>query len=114
MCVREHCSPQLMCIFVRPTARALMSIKFRVLSWNCRRARATSPIWGHLMEINPDLALLQEVSSIPESIERAFATSLEHAAGKAENPQRFKTGILVRGSIEDRLVLSSPQGLGCQ
>jgi endonuclease/exonuclease/phosphatase (EEP) superfamily protein YafD len=59
------------------------------------------------MEINPDLALLQEVSSIPESIEQAFATSLEPAAGKAQKPRRFKTGILVRGRIEGRLALSS-------
>jgi hypothetical protein len=54
------------------------------------------------------VALLQEVGSIPESIDRAFAASLEPAAGKTEKPQRFKTGILVRGKIEGRLALSSP------
>jgi exonuclease III len=60
--------------------------------------------------MKPDLALLQEVTSIPESIERAFAVSLESAAGKTEKPQSFKTGILVRGRIEARLFLSSSKG----
>jgi hypothetical protein len=69
-----------------------MTAAFRVVSWNCRKATGKSRLWDHLMAMNPDVILLQEVSSTPEAIQRAFSTSLEPAPGKNDKPQRFITG----------------------
>jgi hypothetical protein len=42
-----------------------MNNNFRVVVWNCRRAAAKSKtVWNYLLQLEPSLALLQEVSGI--------------------------------------------------
>jgi hypothetical protein len=36
---------------------------FRAITWNCRRAGARSALWDYFMELDPDVALLQEERS---------------------------------------------------
>jgi exonuclease III len=77
----------------------------RVVSWNCRRAGTGSDVWKYLLELDPDIALLQEVSALPKDILRIYACEKVHAMGKRGTPQRFCTAILVKGQIEGSLHL---------
>ena len=41
----------------------------RILSWNCRRAGTDRhAAWEYFMELAPDIAVLQEVTGIPQYI----------------------------------------------
>ena len=44
----------------------------RVISWNMNKATDTSAAWKILADLNPDVALLQEVTKIPNSIKELF------------------------------------------
>lgn len=79
----------------------------RVLTWNCRRATRRSPVWEHLHEWSPDIALLQEVTSFPSSLINEYDIRFEKAAGKSGQPQRFGSALLVKGEVGDELQLRS-------
>ena len=74
----------------------------RICSWNVRRASAGSAVWQYLEEISPDVALLQEVTSIPIFIAAEYQSVMRQAADN-----RFHTAILTRGTISDAVQLSS-------
>lgn len=78
---------------------------FRVVTWNCHRAKADSGVWDYLLEIDPDVALLQEVSAIPDKICSVYTCQMHKAARKDGSPQRFHTALLVRGRIQNKLPL---------
>lgn len=79
----------------------------RVITWNMRRATETSVAWKFLADLNPDIALLQEVSNIPKNIKESFDIKFHKAIGKTGKSQQFGTAILVKGKIIDKLPLSS-------
>lgn len=79
----------------------------RVLTWNCRRASAGSKLWEHVTALSPDIALLQEVSAVPEMISTAYSVRSARPLTKAGNPQRFQSVMLVRGEIGDAVHLRS-------
>ncbi len=81
----------------------------RVISWNMRKATETSIAWEILNDLNPDVALLQEVASIPNSIKESFKGGIkfQKAVGKTGKPQQFGTAIFVKGTIVSELPLSS-------
>jgi exonuclease III len=79
----------------------------RVVSWNMRRANRTSSAWKILIDLKPDVALLQEVSGIPSDVEQSFDVNLHNAVTRNNTPQRFGTAILVKGTIVGPLPLSS-------
>ena len=54
----------------------------RVITWNVRRATETSAAWKILADLNPDIALLQEVASIPKDINKSFDIKFKRAIGK--------------------------------
>ena len=72
-----------------------------------RRATADSPAWAYMLGQKPDLALLQEVGAIPNYVAPEYGHVARLATGKTGRPQRFSTAILVRGSINDPIPLSS-------
>ncbi|MBA3534945.1 MAG: hypothetical protein H0T73_23795 [Ardenticatenales bacterium] len=80
----------------------------RVVSWNCRRASAQSSVWDHLLDLAPDLALLQEVSHIPQQVQQHYKIVQKFPTGKNGSPQRFMTTILVRGSVGNPIMLQGP------
>lgn len=80
----------------------------RLVCWNMRRASKVSTAWDYLEELNPDVALLQEVGAIPTSLTSRYATALEAPTGRTGRAQRFHTALLVRGEIGPRIKLSSP------
>lgn len=75
-----------------------------------RRATETSVAWKILADLNPDVALLQEVASIPTNIKESFDVKFNKAIGKNGKPQRFGTAIFVKGKIINELPLSSEYG----
>jgi exonuclease III len=79
----------------------------RVCCWNVRRATASSPAWQLLTQLNPDLALLQEVAALPADLKARYQWAYRPALGKSGLPQRFGTAILVRGTITSPIVLRS-------
>lgn len=79
----------------------------RIISWNVKRATEASAVWKILTDLNPDIALLQEVSSIPQDIKELFDIKFRMAVTKSGNPQRFGTAVFVQGKIIDELPLSS-------
>ena len=79
----------------------------RVITWNLRRATKTNVAWKILFDLNPDVALLQEVSSIPNYIKELFDIKYLKAIGKKGKPQKFGTAVLIKGKIIEELPLSS-------
>ena len=69
----------------------------------CDELRAAQRSGELFTEISPDLALLQEVAGIPDSILESYQVVMRPAAGKVR-PQRFKTAILVRGNNRVEMV----------
>lgn len=81
---------------------------FRIVTWNCRSARGKSGVWDYLLEMDPDVTLLQDVSGIPEQVRSAYACQMHKATNKDGSPQRFSTALLVKGRISNKLILPSP------
>jgi exonuclease III len=82
----------------------------RICSWNVRRASRKSSVWNYLSEMDPDIALLQEVGSIPESLAARYRAVSRHPITKNGTPQRFKTAILARGDLTEAIQLNSNWG----
>lgn len=79
----------------------------RVISWNIRKATKTSLAWKILTDLDPDVILLQEVSSIPRTIKDIFDIKFHLAIGKTGKPQDFGTAVFVKGKIINELPLCS-------
>jgi endonuclease/exonuclease/phosphatase family metal-dependent hydrolase len=72
----------------------------RIITWNCWRASAgRSALWDYFTELDPDVALLQEVMSVPASVLARYSCQMERAVTKEGTPQRFSTAVLVKGQI---------------
>lgn len=65
-------------------------------------------MWPHLLDLAPDVALLQEVGSLPECVRARFRCEAVRAMGKSGAAQKFSTAILVRGQIGEVLPLRGP------
>ena len=61
----------------------------RVITWNVRRAKADDVAWEMLLDMEPDIALLQEVSIFPPTITSSFDVKFESAVGKTGKPQNL-------------------------
>ena len=75
-----------------------------------RATKGRSAAWAYLEELNPDVALLQEVNSIPDAAPFPYKVLKRKAHGKSGKTQRFSTAVLVRGTIEKEITLSSSWG----
>jgi exodeoxyribonuclease-3 len=60
------------------------------------------------MGLAPDIALLQEVSNIPQHVHSLYTCDNVPATGKTGKQQKFGTAILVKGDIEGALPLPTP------
>lgn len=80
----------------------------KIISWNIRRAvKERSDVWEYFEEINPDVALLQELGSVPESLDQEYSKLQRKASADNGNSQKFSTAVLVKGEIEKEITLSS-------
>jgi exonuclease III len=79
----------------------------RVVTWNLNGARASrQPAWEYLLELKPDIALLQEVGDIPLHVTSMYACRETNAIRQNGQPQRFKTAVLVKGHITNEFAIS--------
>jgi len=85
-----------------------MSQPFKVVTWNLHRASAASGAWHYLFELDPDIALLQEVNAVPPAVTREYACFRTRSMGQTAL-QNFHTVILVRGEIGEPVPLSGPR-----
>lgn len=79
----------------------------RIITWNIHGANKESPVWKLLLELQPDLVLLQEVGSIPEEIKKVFNVLSKVAIYKTGRTQKFSTAVLVKGNIIKEISLKS-------
>lgn len=79
----------------------------RALTWNVRRASVSSRCWALLLELDPDVVVLQEVGAMPASVLNRYACVEAFPAGPRGVPQRFKTAILAKGIIGEVIDLAS-------
>jgi exonuclease III len=80
----------------------------KIVSWNMNKATSERiKSWEYLSNLNPDLALLQEVNSIPDFIKDEFDCLYEKATNKSGLPQKFGTAVLVKGKIGNLIQLTS-------
>ena len=79
----------------------------RILTWNVCRATSQNLVWKMLLEIAPDIALLQEVGGFSKKVQDQYKIRFQTAMGKTGRPQQFGTGVLVRGNIVDGIKLVS-------
>ena len=77
----------------------------RVLTWNCRRALAESPLWAYFRQIDADIALLQEVSAFPPELEALYEIRTAFPRARSGSFQRFSSVLLVKGTIHEPLPL---------
>ena len=81
----------------------------KILVWNVRRAtKKRIGVWEYFQELEPDVALLQEVASLPSTISSQYAILEGKARTKNGSYQKFNTSILVKGSINGSLALTTP------
>lgn len=79
----------------------------RLVSWNTRRAKPASFAWEYLRELDPDVAVLQEVGGLPDDLRRAYSVRIGTPITKHGNPQQFSTALLVRGQIVSEVPLQA-------
>lgn len=85
-----------------------MSQPLKVVTWNLHRASAASGAWHYLLELDPDIALLQEVNAVPPAVTHEYACLRTRAMGQTAL-QNFHTIILVRGEIGEPVPLNGPR-----
>ena len=79
----------------------------RIVTWNIHGASKESLVWKLLLDLQPEIVLLQEVGSIPEEIKDTFNILSRVAIYKTGRPQRFSTAVLVKGDIVNEINLRS-------
>ena len=75
----------------------------RVITWNCRRATRDSAVWDYLLELEPDIAMLQEVGSPSAKVEARYQIIRRKAITKTGNLQRFDTAVLTKGQVVEEV-----------
>jgi hypothetical protein len=78
-----------------------------VVSWNCRRAAAEHPLWDYFEGLAPDIAMPQEVRSLPVRVLESFDVRLARPITRKGNAQRFQSALLVRGRILEPVELDA-------
>jgi exonuclease III len=79
----------------------------KVITWNVCKAGKNSSVWDLLLKLNSDIMLLQEVGEMPDKILKSFDVLSKIAVKKTGEPQKFRTAILVKGTIIEEISLKS-------
>lgn len=81
---------------------------FRVVSWNCRGASLRSGLWDYLLELDPDVAVLQDFRTIPDRVLQVYFHAQNSAVTTTERAPRHFTGMLVKGVTTADIHLPAP------
>lgn len=71
----------------------------RVICWNVRKASTRSPVWDHLLEMDPDIALIQDARSIPDKVARTYAIGCDQTAFYPGSEHQHLSAVLAKGEI---------------
>jgi exonuclease III len=85
-----------------------MKRTFRVITWNCRRASLTSGLWDYLLELDPDVALLQDYGTLPERVKDVYVHVQNGVVDETGRVSRVMSGILVKGTCTGEIPLPAP------
>jgi exonuclease III len=60
----------------------------KVISWNIKGAKESrTQLWDYFSEINPDIALFQEVGLLPSSISKDYSALIRNPIARYGNSQ---------------------------
>jgi exonuclease III len=90
-----HSRPSSLALSVGPQGET----HIRIACWNIRRSTKISLLWDYFREMDIDIALLQEIKSIPQDLYSTYQVYTKYPINKRGNLQPFNTGIMVRGNI---------------
>jgi endonuclease/exonuclease/phosphatase family metal-dependent hydrolase len=79
----------------------------KVISWNVRRAGEASAVWEYLLEVDPAIALLQEVKCLPTMVQDRFNVLTRPAVKETGSSQSFNTAIITKFPIDGEITLQS-------
>ncbi len=79
----------------------------KAMTWNCRRSRSDSPAWDILRQVDPDVAVLQEVQSIPDWVQERWTVAAVHPVTRTGSPQRFVSATSAKGELLQPLALQA-------
>ena len=80
----------------------------RVVTWNLRRANKNrEDVWGYFQSLDPDIALLQEVGSLPDSIASEYSILQRKAYAGDGRKQKFSTCIMVKGEVKREITFTT-------
>ena len=68
----------------------------KILVWNLKRGNKNSESWNIILNYSSDVCLLQEVSSIPESISEVYQVLEKYTTNKKLEQQKFKSVSLIK------------------
>lgn len=86
-------------------------IIMKICTWNVNKAtdkKQREDVWKYFLEMDTDIAFLQEVNSIPKKVLSNYECLSRNALKKNYQNQDFSTAILVRGSVNRKINFSSP------
>jgi exonuclease III len=85
---------------VRPT--------LRVISWNCRGASRDSKLWDYLLELDPDVAVLQDFRTVPDRVLQIYSHARNAYVPPTTGAPRHFTGIVIKGECTADISLPAP------
>lgn len=85
-----------------------MTSTFRIVTWNCRRAAVGSGLWDYLLELKPDVALLQDYGAIPDRVLDVYTHAPNGTVFGSERAPRHMSGVLLRGVTTEDIALPAP------
>jgi hypothetical protein len=85
-----------------------ISATIRVISWNCRGASLGSGLWDFLLELDPDVAVLQDFRTIPDRVLQVYFHAKNSSVTTTERAPRHFTGMLLKGVTTADIHLPAP------
>lgn len=83
-----------------------MAPRIRVVSWNSRSASLHSAAWDYLIELDPDIAILQDFRRVPERVLEVYSTAPDMKSAIAgDKAPRYFAEVLAKGEVSRRLEL---------
>jgi exonuclease III len=77
-----------------------MTPLFRVITWNCRQASLDSGLWDYLLELDPDVAILQDYRVLPPRVLDRYVHVPGEVDAASSRAVRHFTGFLLKGTAE--------------
>ncbi len=87
-----------------------MNQTLRVNSWNCGGASRRSGLWDYLLDLDHDVAVLQDFRTAPEHLLQLYSHVQCPAVTTTDRAPPYFTGILVKGTSTGDIPLPARNG----